>query len=228
MAALILALAAFAFGFSAALHRHAPYWHIRALLPDLIPQAEVSAHPRLSQFEAITPRMDVVMLGDSLTAHGPWAELFPGLRIANRGVEGDRTATILGRLDGVLALQPAQVFVKAGINDIAGGVPEARILDTYARIVERLQTAGVAVVIQSTVTCRIAICGAMHDRIDSLNEGLVRLAEAHGATYVDLNTALADAGGLKGELTWDGIHLLGPAYVAWADRLRGMMPSPPG
>src|SRR5271165_261445 len=42
----------------------------------------------------------IVMLGDSLTEGGPWLELTGCPSIVNRGIGGDTTKGVLGRLDG--------------------------------------------------------------------------------------------------------------------------------
>jgi hypothetical protein len=99
----------------------------------------------------------------------------------------------------------------------------AAILDLIAdlvKIVERLRAAGVEVVLQSTLACRD--CGARTAQIRELNERLgawaAEAAVRPGAPlqWLDLNASLADTDGrLRAELTYDGVHLNGPGYVAW-------------
>jgi lysophospholipase L1-like esterase len=69
----------------------------------------------------------VVFLGDSITeGWGGLADAFPGLKIANRGIGGDTTRSLLFRLkEDVLDLEPVAVVLLIGINDIGnGGTPK--------------------------------------------------------------------------------------------------------
>jgi lysophospholipase L1-like esterase len=65
----------------------------------------------------------VVFLGDSITQG--WKDLpsaFPGVKVANRGIDGDTTRGVLIRLeDDVLALNPAAVVLLIGTNDLEEG-----------------------------------------------------------------------------------------------------------
>jgi lysophospholipase L1-like esterase len=66
----------------------------------------------------------VVFLGDSITqgAGDDFQGLFPGLRMANRGISGDTTRGMLLRLQqDVLSLRPAAVVLLLGTNDLEEG-----------------------------------------------------------------------------------------------------------
>lgn len=58
--------------------------------------------------------------------------------------------------------------------------------------------------------------------IPHLNRRLEDIATRHGAVYVDLWPALADAGTgkLRREFTNDGLHLTGKGYAAWVGLLK--------
>src|SRR5262249_53747001 len=63
----------------------------------------------------------VVLLGDSITQG--WGdtigELFPNLKVANRGISGDTTRGVLIRLpEDVLSLHPQAVVLLIGTNDL--------------------------------------------------------------------------------------------------------------
>jgi len=158
---------------------------------------------------------DVVMVGDSITAGGRWARHFPDVRIANRGVKGDTAQKILSRIDGILAVQPKRALLMFGINDIYNGVPVERILRRYQRVVRLLRVKDIEVVIQSTLECSHAICGAKLDRVHELNSGLRALAASRGLRFVDINQALSDRAGLKPAYSRDGVHLNGAGYARW-------------
>src|SRR5690606_2386392 len=71
---------------------------------------------------------DVAMVGDSITDHGEWTEMFPGENVVNRGISGDTTGGLLQRLDTIAA---EQVFVLIGINDILLGIDQDEIVANY-------------------------------------------------------------------------------------------------
>jgi len=48
--------------------------------------------PWLATFRPGEDQIDVVMLGDSITAQGEWADVLPRQRILNLGVGGDTSA----------------------------------------------------------------------------------------------------------------------------------------
>jgi hypothetical protein len=53
------------------------------------------------------------------------------------------------------------------------------------------------------------------------NKELKKLAKKHKIAWVDITTALSDENGdLKAEYTNDGYHLMGKAYVEWANALK--------
>lgn len=159
--------------------------------------------------------VDVVMIGDSITAGGHWAAHFPGVRIANRGVNSDTALKILQRMDGIYRTRPKRALLMFGINDIYNGVPEARIVQRYDRIVSLLKARRIDVVIQATLACGGETCGEKLARVHSLNARLRKLARKHRVAFVDINRALADRGGLKPVYSRDGIHLNGKGYARW-------------
>ena len=63
------------------------------------------------------------MLGDSITAQGEWAELFPEEKILNLGLSGDTSAGLLNRLDDVVGRKPRVVLLMIGINDFLRDIP---------------------------------------------------------------------------------------------------------
>ena len=94
------------------------------------------------------------MLGDSLTDNGEWGELFPSVRIINRGISGQKTVEMLGRLDEIIIRKPKKVFILAGINDLAAGIVPGEVCDNIAMIVEKLQAYKIRPVVQSILYVR--------------------------------------------------------------------------
>jgi lysophospholipase L1-like esterase len=166
----------------------------------------------------------VVMLGDSITEAAPWDELTSCRSIANRGVGGDTTAGVLGRLDGVLKLRPHAVFLMIGVNDVALGVAREQTLANYRGILDRLNAASL-----HTAVAYVLPLARSHAKwrnnaaIASLNEqigGLVAGRPDTGA--VDLRPLVSNGDGyLRDDLSYDGLHLNAKGYGIWRDAIAG-------
>ncbi|MDE6135010.1 MAG: hypothetical protein K2F79_05490, partial [Muribaculaceae bacterium] len=58
------------------------------------------------------------------------------------------------------------------------------------------------------------------EQLRQINKRYRELAESRGITWIDLYPLMADEdGNLREDLTNDGLHLLGPAYLIWRDRV---------
>jgi lysophospholipase L1-like esterase len=202
------------FGFTPALRAQAPG---KALAHDAY------WREKKSFFDTFHAPAAVVMVGDSLTDGAEWRELFPGVSIANRGIDGDTAQGVLERLEGIVALHPAKAFVMIGINDFVAGKSVDAVFGSYGRIVAKLREGGAAVFVQSTLMCNAAkaawtACAAANEKVAQLNARLAALG-APGVTFVDLNKTLAGTAGLKSALTFDGVHLNGEGYRLWRDAI---------
>lgn len=182
------------------------------------------AKPRNTLFEAFSPPSDVVMIGDSLTENGLWSEMFPHVKIANRGIGGDRTIDVLQRMDPIFAVKPKKAFILLGLNDFAYGVSVEQVFTNYRQIVGQLQQNGIRVFIQSTLECSKSSCGSQLEKVRALNQKLEAYAKENKLVYIDLNIPLAyNVSGLLPQYTPDGGHLLGSGYAVWANLLEPYM-----
>jgi len=202
----------------------APAGHIQA------PERPPYWRERISFFHNFGHEADVVMVGDSLTDGAEWREMFPEQLVVNRGIDSDTTEGVLARLDDILMLKPKVVFLMIGINDFGD---ESRSVDavftTYKSIVSRLERSGTQVVVQSTLPCNEAkgawkSCSLINQSIRQLNTRLATVASRR-VSYVDLVPVLAASGGLRDELTFDGVHLNGQGYRLWKNVIARFMPS---
>lgn len=176
-----------------------------------------------SFFDAFGSYASVVMIGDSLTDGAEWREMFPGLAVINRGVDGDTTAGVLKRMESITSSRARKAFIMIGINDFKQGRSVDAVLQDYRSIVSKLGESGMKVYVESTLACNEAKaewigCAGMQAKIRQLNRGLASLASAN-VTFIDINTELAGANGLKPDLTYDGVHLNGEGYRLWRDRI---------
>ena len=112
--------------------------------------------PEIEVRNAIPQGQRLVAFGDSLT-YGTGAikgmdypsqlAKLMGVEIINKGVPGDTTSRALQRLDAVLQLEPAIVFITLGGNDLKNGVSKKLAFDNLEQIVLQLQESGALVVI---------------------------------------------------------------------------------
>lgn len=183
------------------------YYHQRATLFKSLPQTEG----------------DIIFIGNSITDGGEWSELFNDGRIKNRGISGDVSAGVIHRIDEVAARKPAKVFVMIGTNDLSRNVTPDSLLKNIYWTVRYLQQHSPAtkVFVQSILPVN-EVYGkfgghtSKGEQIKEVNAQLAAQAAAKGYTYVDLHTPFSDAAGkLKKELTNDGLHLNGEAYLLW-------------
>ncbi|KAA6435327.1 GDSL family lipase [Rufibacter glacialis] len=191
----------------------------------------VNPHYELRQKEFRTQaisRNAVVFLGNSITARGNWAQLLPGVPVANRGIGGDITHGVLARLDSILAAKPSKIFLLIGINDLSRRFPEAVILQNYERLVRRVkqQSPKTRLYVQSVLPLRDEMLKpdylkGLNPAVTSLNTQLQTFTKKHKLTYINLHPVFADANGqLKKEYSLDGIHVTDGAYPVWVQYLK--------
>lgn len=168
------------------------------------------------------PRPRVVLLGDSITEN--WKARDPKLfaaGIVDRGIGGQTAPQMLLRFyQDVIALRPRVVHIMAGTNDIAGNTGATRdtqYRDTIRAMVDLARGHGIKVILASILPAR-----AFPQRPDlrpaarirAWNAWLRDYARANGLVFVDYHAALTDAeGGLRPELTSDGVHPTRAGYV---------------
>lgn len=207
---------AFLWGFVAGKYRVWPYRPMQATY--WTAHAKVRPAPGgTDQFRVFAPQSDVVFVGDSITRAGNWSEIFRGVTVANRAIDGETVQELSLRLDTVLSVHPRKVFLMAGINDVYRLTDVPVILEAYGRVVTGLTQGGAHVYLQSTLECRG--CGSSLARVRELNSGLRRIAAENEATWVDLNRCLSDRDGLNPALTSDGTHLNAAGYLQWSQVL---------
>lgn len=168
----------------------------------------------------------VVYIGDSITES--WASyfpaLFPGQPYIGRGISGQTTPQILVRFrQDVVRLKPKVVVILAGTNDIAGNTGPSSlemIEHNLASMAEIARANGIRVVLSSVLPVYDYPWKRGLDpapKIVALNSWIRGYAEETGAVYLDYHSAMADArGGLRGELTRDGVHPNAAGYAVMA------------
>jgi acyl-CoA thioesterase I len=157
----------------------------------------------------------IIAFGDSLvygtgSSGGGFVKLLEqklGKPIENLGVPGDSTADGIARLDQVIERHPAVVILLLGGNDYLRQVPRDETFANVARIVERLQAEGIAVLL-------IGVRGGLIR--DLYAERFEELADRYHTAYV--HDVLDDTLGVSGYMA-DQVHPNDAGYRVIADRV---------
>jgi len=200
------------------------------------------ANAKLPPPQADRPR--VVFLGDSITDGWRLNEYFPERDFVNRGIGGQITGEMLGRMMAdVVALQPTLVLVLAGTNDIGRGIAVETIQNNLTMIAELAE----AHKMKPLFATLLPVSDYHQDRnpqfeqskrrppatIRELNTWLAGFCRRRGYLCLDYFSALADSAGfLKAELSDDGLHpnssgyrIMAPIALAAIDQaLAAMQP----
>lgn len=174
---------------------------------------------------------EVVFAGDSLIADGPWGEIYSDIH--NRGIGGDRTDNLLGRLDEIVASHPRKVFLLIGSNDISAGAPVVQILRNYRAILSKIQAESpetkvyVSALLPVNLNCSKSPVYS-NKEVQAVNEPLRGLVEEFpSARFLDFKEQLVDPkGDLKEEYTTDGYHLNLKAYLALRRKVWAILDQP--
>jgi lysophospholipase L1-like esterase len=164
----------------------------------------------------------IVMLGDSITEAGTWSELTGCRQIANRGIGGDTTARVLGRLDEVLQLKPRAVFLMAGVNDVTLQVPAATTADNMRAILDRLNGADTHTFMYYVLPVAASYPKKrVNKEISALNAAIADMVAGRPkTTAIDLRPLITGVDGtLREEFAWDGLHLSAKGYEVWRDAI---------
>jgi lysophospholipase L1-like esterase len=163
-------------------------------------------------------RPRVVFLGDSITDIWRLNEYFPGRDFVNRGIGGQFTSQMLGRMEAdVIALRPEAVLVLGGTNDISLGVPLATI-ENYLRMIAELA----AFHRIKPMLASVLPVSDYHKGQDpsfemtrdhpprtilALNDWIRNFCRERDYIYVDYFSAMTDkTGALRADLADDGLH----------------------
>lgn len=219
--------------------------HFRALLDNkdaqlLAPDHDDVGHysddnRRLPAPQAAKPR--VVFLGDSITQGWRLNEYFPDRDFVNRGIGGQVSGQMLGRMKADVAdLHPAAVVILAGTNDLAHEIPLTSIEDNYVMLADLASAAKVKVIFASLppVSDIHKDTDPSYERspshppvfIRALNDWLRSFCAQRGYIYLDYYPALVDNTGQMGaDLSDDGLHpnakgyrLMAPILLAAVSR----------
>ncbi|MCX6623802.1 MAG: GDSL-type esterase/lipase family protein [Acidobacteria bacterium] len=160
--------------------------------------------------QAAKPR--VVFLGDSITDGWRINEYFPDSDFVNRGISGQITGEMLGRMKAdVIDLKPAAMLVLAGTNDLARGTPLNIIQNNLTMIADLAEYHKIKPIFASILPVddyhQPQTRRRPPEQIKAMNQWLQQLCARRHFTYLDYFSRLVDAKGLLQEkLSDDGLH----------------------
>ena len=186
--------------------------------------AEQDAH--LAAPKPDKPR--VVFLGDSITDLWRLNEYFPDRDVVNRGISGQTTGQMLGRVQSdVMRLRPSALLVLGGTNDIARGTSLATVEDNLTMIADLADFRGIKVILASVLPVSDyhqdadANFARTHLRppgtIKSLNSWIQSFCAQRQFQYLDYYSAMVDPNGfLPADMSDDGLHPNSKGYRVMA------------
>lgn len=216
----------FIYGVATVQYQIFPFEQLRALKQIASPSSGFSDyfHHKKSFFEHHSgDNYDVVFIGDSIIDSAEWQDLFPSLKIANRGINRDTTDGVLHRLESIYSTSAPKAFIMIGINDLMAEISVNEVFDNYKNIVDKLVTHGMEVYIQSTL-----LVGKPREKMNKevmvLNERLQLLAkQTDSVTYIDLNVGMTRNSLLDTKYSRDGLHINGDGYAIWKERIKSYL-----
>jgi lysophospholipase L1-like esterase len=219
--------------------------HLRALLDQKERQLRNPDRDNLRRYAEADEKLPppapaqprVVFLGDSITDGWRLNEYFAGRDFVNRGISGQITGEMLGRMQAdVIALKPKAMIVLAGTNDIARGVSVGAIENNLTMIADLADYHQIKPLFASVlpISDYHKDVNPSNERskqrppatILELNRWLRDFCERRHFAYVDYFPALVDqAGFLQADLAEDGLHpnakgyrLMAPIALAAIDK----------
>ncbi len=163
--------------------------------------------------------LDVVFIGDSLTAGYDVASYYPEYSVLNRGIGGDTTHRLKDRLKvSVLDLKP-----KVCVMLIGGNNPDTMFED-YEDIVISLREnmPDTKIILVSHAPTSGPNWGLRNEIFTYNNVKVKLIAEKYGCEFVDVYTPMFDlaTGELRAEYTVDGAHFTAEGYRVYTDTLK--------
>ncbi|GAB6008996.1 GDSL-type esterase/lipase family protein [Dysgonomonas reticulitermitis] len=170
----------------------------------------------------------IVFLGNSLTQGGKWNEYFPEQSPVNRGISGDNTLGMLGRLHEIIKAKPSKLFILAGINDISLGRSNDKILNGIRSIIYQVKegSPGTAIYVQSLLPINKDVCQYKRmmnkeKQIEKLNKEIIKFCKSENITFINLYPHfLSEKRKMDAKYTSDGLHLNEAGYAVWTDQIR--------
>ena len=227
--------------------------HFRALIEQKDRQLRNPDPDNLTRYLEIDSRLGppqpgrprVVFLGDSITDSWRLNEYFPDRDFINRGISGQITSQMLGRMKtDVIDLHPSAVVILGGINDIARGVPVSIIESNLTLIADLCDHHKIRVVLSTVLPVSSyhkdenpaydVVSQRPPEQIRALNNWMQSFCVQRNYVFLDYYSETVDASGqLKADLGDDGLHpnsagyrIMAPLALAAVNRIAAAPTAP--
>lgn len=175
-----------------------------------------------SSLEQLVYDADIVFIGDSLTRGENFQEYFPDSKIINLGRSGDSVSGVSERSYIISHFTPEKVFIMCGVNSLKTNSIED-IISQYESMIIKLinENPNSEFYVQSVLPIQNNKQEGRlnNENIVKLNAELQKMADRHGATYIDVYSVYVDNGEMNHQYTADGIHLQEEYKYLWLDVL---------
>lgn len=187
---------------------------------------------RIAQFKQNPlEKGQVIFLGNSLTQGGKWNEYFSDQNPANRGIAGDNTLGMLGRLHEIIEAKPSKLFIMAGINDISLNRPTQKIMNGIKSIVYQMREGSPSTVIYMQSLLPINNDAKRYKRmlnkekqVEKLNKEIKKFCKSENIIFINLYPSFLESKRkMNAKYTTDGLHLNEDGYAIWADQIKKYM-----
>jgi lysophospholipase L1-like esterase len=156
------------------------------------------------------PKGEVAFVGDSHIARADWNSLLNRSDIANYGVGGDGTTSLLKRLEPVINSGAKRAVLMIGVNDLFQGKTPEETAQNIFKIISALQKKMAVTVLSVMPTT--GQFGDVNHKIAILDQKISALCVA-ACSFVDLRNVIGGTE-LKPEYSLEGLHLNTQGYIA--------------
>ncbi|MEZ5082089.1 MAG: GDSL-type esterase/lipase family protein [Bacteroidales bacterium] len=169
-------------------------------------------------------KTDIVFLGDSLTEGFDLVNHFKRNDLRNRGISGNLTDHILYRLEEIINAKPTAIFLMIGINDLFYGKKAEEVFENIRYILELIynNTPESMRYLQSVLPInesRLLMDEGLNTSIYKLNGTLAEYClDKPKLKFLEIHSEFLNMNGrMKGQYTFDGVHLSPEGYTLWAE-----------
>lgn len=191
-----------------------------------------------AQLAELAPQNATVFFGDSITEYCSVENIYAEYSqksaspIINRGISAETTDNMLKRVeDSVIVMQPRNLVMLMGVNDLSQGVPQDQILYNIRSIINLVQEKSpeTNIVLQAVYPTgaerdslyeNFQLKGRDSSTVAEFNRKLAAMAEEENVRFLDLTEILSDENGnLREDYTFDGLHPNTAGYLAVRDKI---------
>lgn len=164
-------------------------------------------------------------MGDSITQMWPddlWQQKFSAWQPLRMGIGGDRTQTLLWRMDkGELqGLSLKTMVLLIGTNNLGAGDSPDDVTQGIQRTIDQIrrQQPGIRIILMAIFPREESPRDPLRAKVKATNALLAAAARSWNVTLIDLGPQLLEKDGtISKEMMGDFVHLTPKGYQIWAD-----------